>query len=143
MRRLLPAILAATLVSILASSVALAAKPVNTCGASASGYFIVNRDLWWDITVDGFEAEGIDVYEADGTTFTEEFNQFAADFGFGNGAGLEEFVRVEQWAGIDHNDNGLVCMKRRPITPGNPAFFFNGVDDQSSSPLGDTDLGED
>lgn len=143
MRRLLPAFLAATLVSVLASSVAVAAKPANTCGAEASGYFLVDRDIWWDITVDGFEAEGIDVYEADGTTFTEEFNQFAADFGFGSGAGLEEFVRVEQWAGIDHNDNGLVCMKRRPITPGNPAFFFNGVDDQASSPLGDTDLGED
>src|SRR5918996_949203 len=72
-------------------------------------------------------AAGIDVYEADGVTFTAQFNQFAADAGFGDGAGLEEFVRVEQWAGIDHNDNDLVCMKRRPITPGNPAYFFNGV----------------
>jgi hypothetical protein len=96
----------------------------------------------WDITVAGFEAEGIDVYEADGTTFTAEFDQFAADFGFGDGAGLEEFVRVEQWAGIDHNDNGLVCMKRRPITTGNPAFYFTGADDQASTPRGDTDLGE-
>ena len=135
MRRLLPAILSAMLLSVLVGSVALAAKPSNTCGAAASGYFIVDRDEWWDITVDGFEAEGIDVYENDGTTFTEEFNQFAADAGFGNGAGLEEFVRVDQWAGIDHNENDLVCMKRRPITPGNPAYFFNGVDDQSSSPV--------
>jgi hypothetical protein len=135
MRRLLPAILAATLVSVLASSVALAAKPSNTCAAEASGYFIVDRDEWWDITVDGFEAEGIDVYVAGTTTFTDEFNQFAADVGFGSGAGLEEFVRVEQWAAIDHNENDLVCMKRRPITPGNPAYFFNGVDDQSSSPV--------
>jgi hypothetical protein len=142
MPRLLAAILAATLISVLASSVALAAKPANTCGAAASGYFLVDRDIWWDITVDGFEAEGIDVYEADGTTFTAEFNQFAADVGFGDGAGLEAFVRVEQWAGIDHNDNGLVCMKRRPITQGNPAYFFNGVDDEASSPLGDVTLGE-
>jgi hypothetical protein len=43
---------------------------------------------------------------------------------------------VAQWQAIDHNGNDLVCMKRRPITPGNPAYFFNGVDDQSSSPVG-------
>jgi hypothetical protein len=33
-------------------------------------------------------------------------------------------------------------MKRRPITQGNPAYFFNGVDDEASSPLGDVTLGE-
>ena len=142
MQRLLRATLASILLVALAVPVALAGKPSNTCGAEASGYFLVDRDIWWDITVEGFEAEGIDVYEADGETFTAEFDQFAADVGFGDGAGLEEFVRVEQWAGIDHNDNGLVCMKRRPITPGNPAFFFNGVDDEASSPHGDEDLGE-
>jgi hypothetical protein len=143
MPRLLTASIASALLVVLCVPAALAAKPTNTCGAGASGYFLVDRDIWWDITVAGFEAEGIDVYEADGSTFTAEFDQFAADLGFGSGAGLEEFVRVDQWAGIDHNDNDLVCMKRRPITPGNPAFFFNGVDDQASSPHGDTDLGED
>jgi hypothetical protein len=142
MQRLLRALLATALLIVLAVPVALAGKPSNTCGAEASGYFLVDRDIWWDLTVAGFEAEGIDVYEADGTTFTVEFDQFAADLGFADGAGLEEFVRFDQWAGIDHNANDLVCMKRRPITPGNPAFFFNGVDDEASSPLGDEDLGE-
>lgn len=138
MRRVLIALIAAMLVSVVASPLVLAGKPSNTCAAAASGYFVVDRDLWWEITVAGFEAEGIDVYEDDGVTFTEEFNEFAAALGFGDGAGLEEFVRVEQWAGIDHNDNGFVCMKRRPITPGNPAYFFNGVDDQASSPFGES-----
>jgi hypothetical protein len=138
MRRLLVALAAVLLLTAAAVPTALAAKPSNTCGAEASGYFVVDRDEWWDITVDGFEAEGISVYEAGSTTFTDEFNDFAAAVGFGSGAGLEEFVRVEQWAGIDHNDNDLVCMKRRPITPGNPAYFFNGVDDEASSPVGDS-----
>lgn len=138
MRRLLIALAAVMLLTAAAVPTVMAAKPANTCAAAASGYFVVDRDEWWDITVDGFEAGGISVYEADGVTFTDEFNDFAAAFGFGDDAGLEEFVRVEQWAGIDHNDNGLVCMKRRPITPGNPAYFFNGVDDQASSPVGDS-----
>ena len=125
--------IALALTAALSASV-LAAKPAQACGAAASGYFIVDVDEWWDITVAGFEAEGIDVYEDDGVTFTQEFNDFAAAFGLGDGAGLEFFVKVEQWAGIDHNDNGLVCMKTRPHTPGNPAYFFNGVDDQASSP---------
>jgi len=137
MRRLLPATIASVLLIGLTASVALAGKPANTCGAQASGYFVVNVDTWWDITVEGFEAEGITVYEEDGVTYTDEFNQFAADAGFGDGAGLEAFVRVEQWAQIDINDNGLVCMKTRPHTPGNPYYFFNGVDDQASSPVGD------
>ncbi len=141
MRRLMVPVAAALLLTALLSSTALAAKPSNTCGAAASGQFITDRDLWWDITVAGFEAEGIDVYEADGTTFTSEFDEFAAAVGFGDGAGLEHFVRVDQWAGIDHNDNGLICMKRRPITPGNPAYFFTGVDDQASTKHGDPGLG--
>jgi len=138
MRRLVLAVLAATLLTAAAAPIVLAGKPANTCAAAESGYFVVDRDEWWDITVDGFEAEGITVYEADGVTFTDEFNDFAAAVGFGSGAGLETFVRVDQWAGIDHNDNGFVCMKRRPITPGNPAYFFNGVDDEASSPWGES-----
>lgn len=137
MRRVLPALAAGLTLSLVLGSVALGVKPSTGCAAAPSGYFLVDRDEWWDITVEGFEAEGIVVYEDDGITFTEEFNQFAADVGFGDGAGLEEFVRVEQWAGIDHNENDLVCMKRRPITPGNPAYFFNGVDDQSASKHGE------
>jgi hypothetical protein len=68
--------------------------------------------------------------------FTEEINAWAADFGLVDGAGLEVFVKVSQWAAIDKNENGLVCMKRRPITPGNPAYYFNGVDDQASTKNG-------
>jgi hypothetical protein len=134
MRRVLLSVAIATALTAALSVSALAAKPAQTCGAAASGYFIVDVNEWWEITVAGFEAEGIDVYEDDGVTFTQEFNDFAAAFGFGDGAGLEFFVKVEQWAGIDHNDNGLVCMKTRPHTPGNPAYFFNGVDDEASSP---------
>jgi hypothetical protein len=136
MRRVLPSVLAASLVSVLAVSSVSAAKPTNTCAAAASGYFVVDVEEWWAITVAGLEAEGIPVYESDGVTYTAAFDEFAAAAGFGDGAGLEDFVRVAQWQAIDHNGNDLVCMKRRPITPGNPAYFFNGVDDQSSSPVG-------
>ena len=138
MRRIPLVIAVLLLAAVAAGPVAGAGKPVQTCGNAASGYFVVNVDEWWDITVDGFEAAGLTVYETDGVTFTAEFDAFAASAGFGDGAGLEHFVRIEQWAGIDHNGNGLVCMKTRPITPGNPAYFFNGVDDQASSPGGDT-----
>lgn len=124
----------ALLLATAIAPVALAAGPVNACPHEASGYFLVDRDEWWAITVAGFEAEGLTVYEADGTTFTASFEAFAVELGFAGAAALEAFVRVEQWAGIDHNDNGLLCMKRRPVTPGNPAYFFNGVDDVSSAP---------
>lgn len=134
MRRLVLSTVAAAVVLSVSATMVLGAKPSQGCGASPSGYFVVDRDQWWNITVDGFVAEGITVYESDGTTFTAAFDAFAEAVGFGSGAGLEHFVRVDQWAGMDHNDNGLVCMKRRPITPGNPAYFFNGVDDQASVP---------
>lgn len=134
MRRVTLAFAVAIMLATAVVPVAAAGKPAQTCGAAASGYFIVDRDEWWDITVAGFEGEGIPVYESDGVTYTAAFDEFAAGAGFGDGAGLEQFVRVEQWAEIDHNDNGLACMKSRPHTPGNPAYFFNGVDDQASSP---------
>lgn len=134
MRRLVLSMLAAILMLMMVTSLAVAAKPSTGCPAAASGYFLVDRDLWWDITVDGFEAAGIPVYEDDGVTFTAEFDAFAAEFGLVDGAGLEDFVRNAQWEAFDHNDNGLTCMKRRPITPGIPAFVFNGVDDQASVP---------
>jgi hypothetical protein len=134
MRRIALSLLAAATLIVLSAPAVLGAKPANTCAAEASGYFLVDRDLWWDVTVAGFEAEGIPVYEADGTTFTAEFNAFAADFGLIDGAGLEAFVRGPQWDAFDHNANGLTCMKRRPNTPGNPAYLFNGVDDQASVP---------
>jgi hypothetical protein len=133
MRRLVLLFVVATLLALMTPGVAAGGKPSTGCPAEASGFFRTDRDAWWERTVEGFEAEGITVYEADGITFTEEFDEFAAAFGFGNGAGLEFFVRVTQWAGIDHNDNGFVCMKERPVTPGNPAYFFSGADDQAST----------
>lgn len=133
MRRFLLSISAAALLSVSLSGGALAAKPALSCPAAQSGFQLVDRDAWWALTVAGFEDEGIDVYEADGTTFTPEFDALAASFGFGNGAGLESFVRVTQWAGIDHNDNGLLCIKDWPNTPGTPAYFFGGVDDQAAA----------
>jgi hypothetical protein len=134
MRRLITAaILGLLLVGTLAATT-LAAKPAPSCPSEASGYFPVDIDEWWEITVEGFEAEGIGVYEADGVTFTEEFDAFAASFGFGDGAGLEAFIRGPQWDKIDRNGNGIGCMKRRGA--GNPAYFFNGVDDRPASGQG-------
>ena len=139
MRRLVLSAVAAALLIAATATAALAVKPSNGCPSETSGFFLVDRDLWWDVTVAGFEAEDIPVYEADGTTFTAEFNAFAADFGLVDGAGLEAFIRGEQWDAFDHNQNGFTCMKARPTTPGvgNPAYFFNGVDDQSASKKGD------
>ena len=133
MRRSLVSLALAASLSVTLSATALGAKPPLSCPAAASGFQLVDRDMWWDMTVAGFEEAGIDVYESDGTTFTAEFNEFAASFGFGDGAGLEFFVRVTQWAGIDHNDNGLLCIKDWPNTPGTPPYFFGGVDDQAAA----------
>lgn len=136
MKRVVFSLLVAGILLAGAASAAVAAKPSTGCPAGSSGYFLVDRDRWWEVTVDGFEAAGIPVYEDDGVTFTAEFDAFAAAFGLVDGAGLEDFVRNAQWESFDHNGNGLTCMKRRPITPGNPAYLFNGVDDQSSAPQG-------
>ena len=135
MRRLLLSTLAAMFLLIGTSAIALGVKPTNSCPSSTSGYFLVDVDGWWDVSVAGFEAEGIPVYEADGVTYTDEFNAFAVGFGLADGAELEAFVRGPQWEGIDRNANGLGCMKARPTTPGNgnPAYFFNGTDDASAS----------
>lgn len=136
MRRLVLALSAAALLTVSLTGGALAAKPRLSCPAEASRLLLVDKDEWWNRTVAGFETEGIDVYEADGTTFTQEFDEFAAAYGFGDGAGLEYFVRETQWAHLDKNDNGLLCMQDRPHTPGNPAFFFTGMDDQASTKKG-------
>jgi hypothetical protein len=130
MRRFFAGIAGFAAVIVLAAAPVAAGRPVATCPAEASGYFIVDQQEWWDVTVEGFEAEGINVYvggdPANG--FTDEFDEFAAVVGFGDGQGLYDFVWITQWQGIDKNDDLLVCMKRRPVTPGNPAYFFNGVD---------------
>jgi hypothetical protein len=113
--------------------VALAARPVAGCPDDTSGYFMVGQQTWWDRTVAGFEAEGISVYvggdPANG--FTADFETFSADAGFGDAQGLYDYVWITQWNGIDKNGDLMVCMKDRPHTPGNPAYFFNGVDNTS------------
>jgi hypothetical protein len=136
-RKLAVALAAALAVSVALPSMVLATKPHLTCPSADSGHFVVDRDEWWSRTVAGFEAEGIPVYNEDGS-FTDEFDDFSADAGFGSGQGLYDFVWGPQWDGMDKNDNGFVCMKDRPHTPGNPAFFFNGVDDQSSTKQGES-----
>jgi hypothetical protein len=130
MRRLLTSL--AILASLLmVPAGAMAARPDGHCPNAKSGYFVVNQQTWWNRTVAGFETEGIPVYVGGDPNgdFTAEFDAFSAGAGFGDGQGLYDFIWGPQWVGIDKNDNGLVCMKDRPHTPGNPAFFFNGVDD--------------
>jgi hypothetical protein len=118
------------LIAIMLVPAAVAARPVASCPTAGSGYDLVTQQTWWDRTVAGFEAEGIHVY-VDGDPangFTEEFDDFAAAIGFGDGQGLYDFVWITQWAHIDKNGDLLLCMKSRPHTPGNPAYFFNGID---------------
>lgn len=114
----------------LVPGVALAARPVAQCPNASSGYTLVDRQTWWDRTVAGFEAEGIPVYVGGDpdNAFTAAFDAFSADAGFGTGQGLHDFVWIDQWAAIDKNDDLWVCMKDRPHTPGNPAYYFGGVD---------------
>ena len=126
-RRISISLALAVLVGSLTAGSALASKPTNTCPSSDSGYFMVDVEEWWQITVEGVQAEGI---------AEEDYDAFAASLGFADWADLEYFVKVTQWAVIDKNGNGYGCMKRRPHTPGNPYYFFNGVDDQSSTPVG-------
>lgn len=133
MRRFASTVLAFALLLAMAVP-ALAARPVANCPAGASGYVIVDQQEWWDRTVAGFVAEGIPVYvggiPANG--FTEAFDDFATAAGFDGAQGLYDFVWIDQWMAIDKNDDLMVCMKSRPITPGNPAYFFNGVDNTAS-----------
>ena len=129
MRRVATPLLALIGVMLLPGAVA-AVRPVGGCPDAASGFVIVDQQTWWDRTVAGFEAEGIHVYvggvPANG--FTDEFDAFAAAFGLGDGQGLYDFVWGTQWQGIDKNADLLVCMKDRPHTKGNPAYYFDGVD---------------
>jgi hypothetical protein len=128
------ALLAAVLALLLVPAAA-AARPQAGCPDESSGYFLVDLPTWWDITVEGFEDAGIPVYvggdPANG--FTEEFDEFAAAFGFEDGQGIFDFIWGPQWDQIDKGGDGWACMKRRPITPGNPAYFFNGVDNTSQA----------
>jgi len=122
--------IALALALALVPGVALASRPVAGCPNASSGYFLVDQQTWWDRTVAGMSAEGIHVYVGDDPAngFTDEFQAFAAGAGFGDAQGLYDYVWVTQWVGIDKNGDLFVCMKDRPHTPGNPAYFFDGVD---------------
>jgi hypothetical protein len=140
MRRIV--VLALVVVAVMMTpGAALAVKPVAGCPNPDPdfhpGWWAVNRQVWWERTVEGSIVEGIPVYE-DGPyfngdalptgTFTEAYEEFAVAYGFASADDLLYFVWVTQWDGIDKNGDGTICMKDRPHTPGNPAYFFNGVD---------------
>jgi hypothetical protein len=119
---------------LLLPATASAARPDGNCPTDPSGYTIVDQQTWWDRTVAGFEAEGIHVYVAGNPAngFTDGFDDFAAAIGLVDGQGLYDFVWVTQWQHIDKNGDLLVCMKNRPITKGNPAYFFTGSDNTAN-----------
>ena len=81
----------------------------------------------------GVRGRRVDVYvggvPANG--FTAEFDSFAADAGFGSGQGLYDFVWVTQWDAIDKNDRPHGLHEGSSAYAGNPALFFNGVDNTS------------
>jgi hypothetical protein len=135
MRRLSRALVAALVLSVALSPVALASKPPTACPADASGFVRVDRDGWWAATVQGLEIEAIDVYEDDGVTFTAEFEAFAMAVGFPDAAALQEFILITNWAKLDKNSNGFICKQEYPEQGKHwPAYFFNAVDDHSSRP---------
>ena len=128
------AIVVISLVAALLLPTAVLAAPGSDCPNAASGYEKVGKQVWWDRTVAGFVAEEIDVY-VDGNPalgFTAGFDEFAAAAGFGDGQGLYDFVWFTQWDAMNKNGDAFVCMKNRPLTPGNPAYFFGGVDNHSA-----------
>jgi hypothetical protein len=134
MSRRLRILFGVILVAALTAAPAAAAKPSYTCPAAASGFERLDADGWWDSTVELFVENGIEVYEADGVTFTAEFEAWVQAAGFASAAELEFFVTVIQWAGLDANGNGYACMQPLPTTPGLPFFIVNGLDDAASVP---------
>lgn len=132
--RLTTAVGAISVLGALMAAPALAVEPAHTCPAAASGFERVDRDGWWDVTVQGFAEEGISVYEWDGETYSDQFEAFAVAFGFASAAEAEFWVRYVQWAGIDRNQNDYACIKDLPNTPSRPGFVFNGTDDRASVP---------
>ena len=133
MRRITTAFLLLVLGTVLGTGT-VGARPIASCPAGGSEHDLVDQQTWWDRTVAGFEAEGIPVYVNGDPTqgFTDAFETFSAEAGFGTAQGLYDFVWVTQWQKIDKNGDLLICMKARPHTPGNPAYFFNGTDNTAN-----------
>jgi len=128
-----PGFIAAALAVLLTTGgtrVAEAAPPHTTCPNASSGWMLVDVDQWWDNSVLGFEAEGVSVYEADGVTFTEDFDGFVVEaFGSADGASLEEYIRGPQYDAYDKNQDGLLCMQAIPGV-GAVSYLFNGSDNR-------------
>ena len=128
MKRLVVSAAAVLMLSALLAA-PVAARPPHACPADASQLQRVDVDEWWDRSVVGWAEAGITVY--DGSDYSAEFDAWAQSVGFADGAAVEGFVRNAQWAEIDKNGNGYVCMRDQPNTPGTPGFIFVGVDDNA------------
>ena len=136
MRRFaLLAALACGAAALLVPGGALGAKPAGSCPAAASGFVQVDSAGWWERSVAGFAAAGIPVYDQHGN-YTAAFEAFARSVGFDDAAAFERFIRGEQFAGMDRNADGYVCMKAGPHTapPGFAAYLFTGIDNNAARP---------
>src|SRR5262245_24422265 len=120
MRAGLPLLVA--VVALLVLPGGAAARPQAGCPNDSSGYALVDVPTWGDRTVDGIEASGVAVYAGGDPAngFTDEFDDFAASFGFTDGQALHDYVMGPEWDRIDRGGDGWGCMKSRPVTPGNP-----------------------
>lgn len=134
MRRLaIQAALACGAAVLLVPGGALGARPVGSCPPAVSGFVKVDRDGWWERSVAGFEAEGIPVFDELGN-YTDEFEAFARSWGFEDAAALVHYILWgEQWTGYDRNDDGFLCMKAGPRTPGFPAYLFIAIDNTAAT----------
>jgi hypothetical protein len=118
--------------SVGATASVLAGSPQRGCPASASGFEVFAIDpvvgdglpapgenAWWDMTLLGLAEEGLTPQQA------------AADFGFASVEELYEFIQANL-RGLDKNGDNSFCAK--PFPPhqnGQPAYFFNAVDNKA------------
>lgn len=118
MRRTTLALAVAMAMALGVAGTALAKSDAG-CTRSFTAIPIASDDAydWWDLTVDGFAAEGLSPEEA------------AAMFGFDDVADFEAFV-VAGVVGWDRNLNGMLCYKTFPPQQnGSPAYLFVAIDD--------------
>ena len=120
--------------AVAAAGTALAAPPAKGCPNGASGFQSIELnfswtvgqpipgpggDLWWDLTIVGFTAEGLTPDTA------------ATLFGFATAEELYEFV-VLGIRGVDKNGDHAICWKAFPEHDnGTPAYIINVVDNNA------------
>ena len=114
-------LLVGLLVSLSTPMAASASKPGRNCPASASDYVDVDADGWWAGTVDGIEKGGLNLEEV------------AEVLGYASLAEMEAGIKASIISTFDKNGNGIICMGDLPNTPGNPAYLFRAIDDNSST----------